>query len=121
MKLEFSWQSTPQLWMVYEDPEGISGLGKTKEDALAAFVSDLDEDYRRQLDEQSSVISNSHRWIPLTERPPSEEDRYAILYRYKDTKIVRAFVGDYYGAEGWGCDVLDSTITHWMQLPEVPK
>jgi hypothetical protein len=61
MKPTFDWQSTPALWMVYEDPEGISGLGKTKEDALANFVEQLDEDYRRQLDAQALKLSKEQQ------------------------------------------------------------
>lgn len=32
--LIFSYQSTPALWACYYDPEGPSGMGKTKEEAL---------------------------------------------------------------------------------------
>lgn len=59
------------------------------------------------------------RWIPVSERAPDEEGRYAILYRYKDTNIVKAFIGDFFG-DGWNCNVAGSTITHWMPLPEAP-
>ena len=32
--LQFSYQSTPDLWACYYDPEGNVGYGKTKDEAL---------------------------------------------------------------------------------------
>jgi hypothetical protein len=83
---------------------------------LVAEAADEIELLRKRLSDTST------RWIPVEERFPSEEGRYAIVYRYKNTKIRKAFIADWHG-EGWGCDVSNSTITHWaplLPLPEAP-
>ena len=47
--LQFSYQSTPDLWACYWDPEGPSGLGKTKEAALFDLLWMCDDDHRGML------------------------------------------------------------------------
>lgn len=42
-KLTFSWQSTPQLWMAYTDPEGANGVGKTRGEAVMDLLDTVDD------------------------------------------------------------------------------
>lgn len=47
--LRFEWQSTPACWSCYYDPEGPSGMGKTKEEALEDLWDSCDDEHRADM------------------------------------------------------------------------
>jgi hypothetical protein len=73
-----------------------------------------------EIERLSRSLSEASRWIPVTERLPTDESRYAIVYRYKGRGHPKAFIGDFFDGQ-FSCGVNDTEITHWMPLPEAPK
>lgn len=60
-------------------------------------------------------------WISVEDRLPENEKRVLIWYRYKDSNIEKAYVGEYIPFEKRWSNVLDDiTILYWMPIPELP-
>lgn len=58
------------------------------------------------------------RWISVDERLPEKRGTYLCNYEFEESgRIVMSC--DYLGSERWS--FMQSSITHWMQLPEPPK
>lgn len=58
------------------------------------------------------------RWISVKERLPEKCGTYLCNYEFEESgRIVMSC--DYLGSERWS--FMQSSITHWMQLPEPPK
>ena len=56
-------------------------------------------------------------WINVKDRLPENEERVFIWYRYKDTKIEKAFIGEYNPFENKWFSVLDDiTVLYWMPI-----
>ena len=64
-------------------------------------------------------LGAAQEWIPCEEREPEREGRYLIVYEQGPTR--RAFIGDYLPGEGWTCLTLDTFITHWKEIGELPE
>lgn len=73
-------------------------------------------------------VASKPRWIPVTERLPSEE--LAFYLCYTDAGIVAEclWTNNKYGLGpfgDWGWRLMDvpqyQKVTHWMPLPEPPK
>jgi len=61
-------------------------------------------------------------WISVEDRLPDNERRVAIVYKYKDSNIVKTYIGEYNPFEKRWINTLDDiTITHWMPLPKPPE
>ena len=58
-------------------------------------------------------------WINVKDRLPETEER--VLIRYRQGKVKRTFVGEYYPWEERWSSILDAVVTHWMPLPEPPE
>lgn len=63
------------------------------------------------------------RWIPVTERLPDDPVKKVLIFvPHTHGNIVD--VGRYLGADGWvleGWYLTQTSVTHWMPLPEPPK
>lgn len=57
-------------------------------------------------------------WIKCSERLPDHEGRYAIVYEY-GRHVRKWFIGDFLDGR-WCCTVDDITITHWMDIGDLP-
>ena len=61
-------------------------------------------------------------WISVKDGLPEEDDRYAVLYRFKDAKHLRKFVADYDPIVArWATMMSQTDIEYWMPLPEPPN
>ena len=63
-------------------------------------------------------------WIPCSERPPSEPDRYLVTYKYhvynvnkNEHHIVTGVDIKWFECDDWG----DETVIAWMPLPAAYK
>lgn len=72
---------------------------------------------------QKAVLDKFPRWIPATERLPSENGFYLCLYSHnhpggvamdEGLSILQWFCGR------WNLNEI-YTVTHWMPIPEPPK
>lgn len=72
---------------------------------------------------QKAVLDKFPRWIPVTERLPSENGFYLCLYNHnhpggvamdEGLSILQWFCGK------WNLNEI-YTVTHWMPIPEPPK
>ena len=68
------------------------------------------------------------RWIPVTERLPSEELCFYLCYTDKGVIVECLWTNNKYGLGPfgeWGWRLMDvpqyQRVTHWMPLPESPK
>ena len=63
------------------------------------------------------------RWIPVTERLPTDPVKKVLIFApHTHGNIVD--VGRYLGADGWvleGWYLTQTSVTHWMPLPEPPE
>lgn len=59
------------------------------------------------------------KWIPVSERLPKEEGRYAIIFR--EGRLVRWFVADYLAHEKRWMNMWTAEVLAWMELPEIPS
>lgn len=63
------------------------------------------------------------RWIPVTERLPEDPVKKVLIFApHAHGDIVDA--GRYLGSDGWvldGWHVTQTSVTHWMLLPEGPE
>lgn len=107
----------------YEDtglePEEVDKLAKDWND-LCTIVGECGGiDALRELAEAQERT----RWIPVTERLPEDPvKKYIVFVPHPHGNIVD--VGRYLGADGWvleGWYLTQSSVTHWMPLPEPPK
>lgn len=60
-KLHVEWADTAQMWCAYYDAEGLVGLGKTREDAVAELLDQTDEAWRKALDERDAAKADKDR------------------------------------------------------------
>lgn len=83
-------------------------------------VSLLVSRLRESLDEIERLQAE-RRWIPVTERNPTEEGRYAVIYRDGKTKQRRKFVMDFDPVAGWRNVLPPAKIKMWLELPPDPE
>lgn len=73
--------------------------------------------------EEIAVAQERQRWIPVTERlPEAPVQKVLIFVPHPHGNIVD--VGRYLGADDWvleGWYLTQSSVTHWMPLPEGPE
>lgn len=73
--------------------------------------------------EEIAVAQERTRWIPVTERLPDDPVQKVLIFvPHPHGNIVD--VGRYLGAGGWvleGWYLTQSSVTHWMPLPEGPE
>jgi len=73
-------------------------------------------DYAKCLDEIGGYM-----WIDVKNDLPKNEERVAVLYRYKDSDRLIKYVGEYNPFNGeWRNILNDVEIVYWMQLPYPP-
>jgi hypothetical protein len=58
-------------------------------------------------------------WIPVGERLPECDGRYAIIY--EQGEVRRRFIGDYLCVERRWTGTLGARVTHWLELPPLPE
>ena len=92
----------------WERTHPIIGFGELR-------VHDALRDAVRCIKETSAQVP---RWISVEERLPEKRGTYLCNYEFEESgRIVMSC--DYLGSERWS--FMQSSITHWMQLPEPPK
>lgn len=73
--------------------------------------------------EEIAVAQDRTRWIPVEERLPEDPVQKVLVFvPHPHGNIVDA--GRYLGADGWvleGWCLTQSSVTHWMPLPEPPE
>lgn len=73
--------------------------------------------------EEIAVAQERTRWVPVDERLPEDPVQKVLIFvPHPHGNIVD--VGRYLGADGWvleGWYLTQSSVTHWMPLPEPPK
>jgi len=72
------------------------------------------------------VVADKPRWIPVTERLPKEWWPVLGLIQFHDEEEPPAqqvlwFLGNGHWRETWRGDMIESSVTHWMPLPEPPE
>lgn len=82
------------------------------------------EDYMSAIEHVTEILSlmpSTNCWIPRSERMP-DKDGYYLCVINGEFKILPYGNGEFYCK--WDDGVLsccNSSVTHWMQLPEKPK
>ena len=91
-------------------------------DAAADLIEKLTDRCARYA-EEIAVAQERTRWIPVTERLPEDPVQKVLIFvPHPHGDIVD--VGRYLGADGWvleGWYLTQSSVTHWMPLPEGPE
>ena len=76
-----------------------------------------------QYAEEIAVAQERTRWVPVDERLPEDPVQKVLIFvPHPHGNIVD--VGRYLGADGWvleGWYLTQSSVTHWMPLPEPPE
>ena len=63
-----------------------------------------------------------NKWIKIGDKLPDNEERVAVLYRYKDNSYLTKWIGEYDPRERrWRSQLDDVEILYWMPLPDEPK
>ena len=83
-------------------------------DAIEGLLSERDEVNADSWKTAFEVERDEHRWIPVTERLPSE-DGFTLIF------TANGNPGVCYFTNGWWGGYSKNHITHWMPLPEPPK
>ena len=94
------------------------------QDVLCKFLRGrVDGDTLANIAEEIAVAQERTRWIPVTERLPEDPVQKVLIFvPHPHGNIVD--VGRYLGADGWvleGWYLTQSSVTHWMPLPEGPE
>lgn len=148
LKEDKSWVEQGTTQTEHEIAEHIQQAADAIEE-LTGFVQEAERDrdeYRERLDKANDAIEElradkaalngtvtnlleqikdigKFRWIPVTERLPSENGFYLCLYNHnhpggvamdEGLSILQWFCG------GWNLNEI-YTVTHWMPLPTPPK
>ena len=79
--------------------------------------------------EELSKLKEQQRWIPVTERLPSDPDTFVLCIasgKVNNIELVGAYqLATYNDEDGWILELFPAWIgvhvTHWMPLPEPPK
>ena len=102
---------------------GGNAVAKLHRDAADAIeeLTRENESLAKSVNEASEILRR--RWIPVTERVPSENGFYLCLYNHnhpggvamdEGLSILQWFCGR------WNLNEI-YTVTHWMPIPEPPK
>ena len=90
----------------------------------------VDEYTKRVLRHTADAIEelSKPRWIPVTERLPSEELAFYLCYTDAGIVVECLWTNNKYGLGtfgNWGWRLMDvpqyQKVTHWMPLPTPPK
>jgi hypothetical protein len=98
-------------------PSGLWDAAK-RSDAASWTKVVLLEDHEaiREADQKRHAMA----WIPVSERLPVTDGRYAIVYRYGSQ--VRMFTGDYLCVENRWMTLPDGVeVIYWCEYPEIPS
>lgn len=91
-------------------------------DAAADLIGKLDNRCARYA-EEIAVAQERARWVQVDERLPEDPVQKVLIFvPHPHGNIVD--VGRYLGADGWvleGWYLTQSSVTHWMPLPEPPE
>lgn len=79
--------------------------------------------------EELSKLKEQQRWIPVTEKLPSDPDTFVLCIasgRMNNIELVGAYqLATYNDEDGWVLELFPAWIgvhvTHWMPLPERPE
>lgn len=85
-------------------------------DAIEELICEVADEHNARLDAE-----NRQRWIPVTERLPSKNDRYltVAIEPWFGTTVVDSM--RWSGVWMYDGRQTEATVTHWMPLPEPPK
>ena len=110
----------------YETVERISSALSVPTSSLMPGVSSEIErltDRCARYAEEIAVAQERTRWVPVEERLPEDPVQKVLIFvPHPHGNIVD--VGRYLGADGWvleGWYLTQSSVTHWMPLPEGPE
>lgn len=76
-----------------------------------------------RLAEEIAVAQERTRWVPVDERLPEDPVQKVLIFVPRPHGNI-VDVGRYLGADGWvleGWYLTQSSVTHWMPLPEPPE
>ena len=76
-----------------------------------------------RLAEEIAVAQERTRWVPVDERLPEDPVHKVLIFVPRPHGNI-VDVGRYLGADGWvleGWYLTQSSVTHWMPLPEPPE
>ena len=63
----------------------------------------------------------SHRWIPVTERLPEENKRILFFVKGLNNIYIGIYFDDFFMPMLSSLIFNEKDVTHWMQLPPMPK
>lgn len=101
----------------------------TISDCISYTSSKCREVLERKLQALPPVTPQEHKWIPVTERSPEEQDEYLVTWTaeaFRDKPFIQMIEFDIED-RGWILErymkemYRDVTITAWMPLPEPYK
>jgi hypothetical protein len=75
--------------------------------------------YEEDLCDRLRRLERSLKWTDATKRLPDEEGRYWVVYRYKDGRQEKPYIGDFDPPEErWNGLPLDCEVIYWQAVPE---
>ena len=87
-------------------------------DCIDRLTKDVYALIERLESERDAALAKVPKWISVEERLPEKRGTYLCNYEFEESgRIVMSC--DYLGSERWS--FMQSSITHWMPLPEPPK
>ena len=102
-------------------PLGASAMNAVVDSNTIVLLREAASEIAR-LEAERDALRAAQRWIPVGERLPDEEGRYAILYSHSGKSRLTPFIGDFDPVDQvWRCGLCDESITHWMPLPATPE
>lgn len=109
------------------------GMAVIYMEQAAEVIEELSHDYEKLAEDFNGAVELLHkrekpRWIPVTERLPSEELAFYLCYTDAGIVVECLWTNNKYGLgpfSDWGWRLVDvpqyQKVTHWMPLPEPPK
>ena len=109
--------------------EIIAGLRKLSEQGsqYRRTVCRLAADRLEEQNSKGGEIDPFNRWVPVTERLPSEEGLVLVIVsgQFRNMTFDNAYELADYCPEGWILEAWPEwespDVTHWMPLPALPK
>lgn len=106
---------------INQNPSGIFGQAA---DAIEGLICEVADEHNARLDAEER-----HRWIPVSDHPPEQQDEYLVLWKIKDPNAHQLFyeILEYEGGGHWVGDIPQAEpfggfeVAFWQPLPELPE
>ena len=98
--------------------EGLSDL-ELKMQSLKVAIANDSIDARTLLQKISALSTNSHRWIPVSDRLPEEDGYYICWWPGLQHPAFQCFWDGFTWRNTNAPTVMP--VTHWQHLPEAPN